>query len=163
MIRVVRRILLVAGLVILAACASARVKEQRTTQGPMADDLWMTSVILANGREPNFDERRHWTNQMELKISQYLHQHPEVANSLDVSTFRFVRQVSVGQTKEQVLILLGRPLSATTDKAEMEKLARAYWPAVQGTEAAEAWLYPAGWRLYFKDANLVDITQYLVP
>ena len=163
MIRGVRRILLVALLVTLAACASARVKEQRTTQGPMAEDLWMTSVILANGREPNFDERRHWTNQLELKISQYLHQHPEVANSLDVSTFRFVRQVSVGQTKEQVLILLGRPLSATTDKAEMEKLARAYWPAVQGTEASEAWLYPAGWRLYFKDTNLVDITQYLVP
>jgi len=73
-----RRILLVTGLVILAACASARVKEQRVTQGPMAEDLWMTGVILANGREPNFDERRYWTNQLELKISQYLHQHPEV-------------------------------------------------------------------------------------
>ena len=163
MIRGVRRILLVTGLVILAACASARVKEQRTTQGPMAEDLWMTSVILANGREPNFDERRHWTNQVELKISQYLHQHPEVANSLDVSTFRFVRQVSVGQTKEQVLILLGRPMAVTTDGAEMEKLARAYWPAVKGTDAAEAWVYPAGWRLYFKDTTVVDITQYLVP
>ena len=163
MIQDVRRILLVAGLVTLAACASARVKEQRTTQGPMAEDLWMTSVILSNGREPNFDERRHWTNQIELKISQYLHQHPEAANSLDVSTFRFVRQVSVGQTKEQVLILLGPPMAATTDKAEMEKLARAYWPAVKGTDAAEAWVYPAGWRLYFKDTKVVDITQYLVP
>ena len=163
MIRGVRRILLVAGLLILAGCASARVKEQRTTQGPMADDLWMTSVILANGREPNFDERRHWTNQLELKISQYLHQHPEVANSLDVSTFRFVRQVSVGQTKEQVLILLGPPVSATKDQTEMEKLARAYWPAVKNTEASEAWIYPAGWRLYFNDTKIVDITQYLVP
>jgi hypothetical protein len=163
MIRGVRRLLLVAGLVILAGCASARVKEQRVTQGPMAEDLWMTSVILANGREPNFDERRHWTNQLELKISQYLHQHPEAANSLDVSTFRFIRQVSVGQTKEQVLILLGRPMGTTTDPAEMEKLARAYWPAVKNTEATEAWLYPAGWRLYFKDTTVVDITQYLVP
>lgn len=163
MIQVVRRILLVAVVLMLAACASARVKEQRTTQGPMAEDLWMTSVILANGREPNFDERRHWTNQIELKISQYLHQHQDVANSLDVSTFRFVRQVSVGQTKEQVLILLGRPMSVTTDQAELEKLARAYWPAVQSSEAAEAWVYPAGWRLYFKDTKVVDITQYLVP
>ena len=163
MIRDVRRILLVAGLVTLAACASYRVKEQRTTQGPMAEDLWMMSVILANGREPNFDERRHWTNQVELRISQYLHQHPEVANSLDVSTFRFIRQVSVGQSKEQVTILLGPPTSATTDKDEMEKLARAYWPAVKATDASEAWMYPAGWRLYFKDTKVVDITQYLVP
>ena len=163
MIRDVRRILLVAVLVSLAACASARVKEQRVTQGPMAEDLWMTGVILANGREPNFDERRYWTNQLELKISQYLHQHPEAANSLDVSTFRFIRQVSVGQTKEQVLILLGRPMGTTKDPAEMEKLARAYWPAVKGSEAEEAWIYPAGWRLYFKDTTVVDITQYLVP
>jgi len=158
----VKRIVLVAGLLILAACASYRVKEQRTTQGPLAEDLWMTNVILANGREPNFDERRHWNNQIEYRISQYLHQHPEAANSLDVSTFRFVRQVSVGQTAEQVLILLGRPISVTSDEAEMEKLARAYWPTIKGT-VTEAWVYPVGWRLYFKDSKVVDITQYLVP
>jgi len=158
----VKRIVLVAGLLILAACASYRVKEQRTTQGPLTEDLWMTNVILANGREPNFDERRHWNNQIEYRISQYLHQHPEAANSLDVSTFRFVRQVSVGQTAEQVLILLGRPISVTSDEAEMEKLARAYWPTIKGT-VTEAWVYPVGWRLYFKDSKVVDITQYLVP
>jgi len=158
----VKRIVLVAGLLILAACASYRVKEQRTTQGPLAEDLWMTNVILANGREPNFDERRHWNNQIEYRISQYLHQHPEAANSLDVSTFRFVRQVSVGQTAEQVLILLGRPITVTSDEAEMEKLARAYWPTIKGT-VTEAWVYPVGWRLYFKDSKVVDITQYLVP
>ena len=157
-----KRIVLVAGLLILAACASYRVKEQRTTQGPLAEDLWMTNVILANGREPNFDERRHWNNQIEYRISQYLHQHPEAANSLDVSTFRFVRQVSVGQTAEQVLILLGPPTAKTTDEAEMEKLARKYWPSIKGN-ATEAWVYPAGWNLYFKDATVVDITQYLVP
>ena len=122
----------------------------------------MTNVILANGREPNFDERRHWNNQIEYRISQYLHQHPEAANSLDVSTFRFVRQVSVGQTAEQVLILLGRPITVTSDEAEMEKLARAYWPTIKGT-VTEAWVYPVGWRLYFKDSKVVDITQYLVP
>jgi hypothetical protein len=162
MILAMTRIMLVASLLVLAACASYRTTEQRTTQGPLAEDLWMTSVILANGREPNFDERRHWNNQMEYKISQYLNKHPEAANSLEVSTFRFVRQVSVGQTAEQVVILLGPPRSKTSDEAEMEKLARAYWPSIKGN-ASEVWVYPAGWRLYFKDSKLVDITQYLVP
>jgi hypothetical protein len=162
MILAMTRMMLVASLLVLAACASSRTTEQRTTQGPLAEDLWMTNVILANGREPNFDERRHWNNQMEYKISQYLHQHPEAANSLDVSTFRFVRQVSVGQTAEQVMILLGPPRSKTSDETEMEKLARAYWPSIKGN-ASEVWLYPAGWRLYFKDSRLVDITQYLAP
>jgi hypothetical protein len=161
MILAMIRIMLVASLLVLAACAS-RTTEQRTTQGPLAEDLWMNSVILANGREPNFDERRHWNNQMEYKISQYLHRHPETANSLEVSTFRFVRQVSVGQTAEQVVILLGPPPAKTSDEAEMEKLARAYWPAIKGN-ASEVWIYPAGWRLYFKDSKVVDITQYLVP
>ncbi len=150
MIQSVKRIILVTGALILTACAAYRVKEQRTTQGPMAEDVFINNVIMANGREPNFDERRHWNNQIDLKISQYLHRNQDTANSLDVSTFRFVRQVSVGQTAEQVLILL------------MEKLARKYWPSIKG-KATEAWVYPAGWNLYFKDAKVVDITQYLVP
>ena len=162
MIQGVSRILLVASLLVLVACASYRTKEQRTTQGPLAEDLWMTSVIMANGREPNFDERRHWNNQMELKISQYLYKNPEAANSLEVSTFRFTRQVSIGQSDEQVLILLGPPSAKTSDQAEMEKLARGYWPSIKGN-ASEVWVYPAGWRLYFKDSKVVDITQYLVP
>jgi hypothetical protein len=162
MIQSVKRIILVAGLLTLAACASYRVKEQRTTQGPLAEDLWVNTVIMANGREPNFDERRHWNNQLDLKISQYLSRNQDSANSLDVSTFRFVRQVSVGQTDEQVLILLGPPIAKTTDQTEIEMLARKYWPSIKGT-ATEAWVYPTGWRLYFKDSKVVDITQYLEP
>jgi hypothetical protein len=122
----------------------------------------MNNVIMTNGREPNFDERRHWNNQIYLKISQYLNRNQDSANSVDVSTFRFIRQVSVGQTDEQVLILLGPPIAKTTDEAEMEKLARKYWPSIKGN-ATEAWEYPAGWRLYFKGSRVVDITQYFVP
>lgn len=162
MIQGVRWMVVLAGVLLLAGCASYRTKEQRTTQGPLAEDMWMHHVILANGREPNFDERRHWNNQMELKISQYLYKNPEAANSLEVSTFRFTRQVSIGQSEEQVLILLGPPSAKTTDQAEMEKLARGYWPSIKGN-ASEVWVYPAGWRLYFKDSKVVDITQYLVP
>ena len=161
MIRDVKRVLLVAGLLILVGCA-ARVREQRTTQGPLAEDIFITNAWVANGREPNFDERRHWGNQVDLRISQYLHSHPEVANSPDVSTFRFIRQVSVGQNHEQVLILLGPPIARTTDEAEMAKIARRFWPYIQGN-ATEAWVYPDGWNLYFKGSIVVDITQYLVP
>ena len=117
MIQGVRAVALVAMLAVLAGCAAYRIKEQRTSQGPLAEDLFTTVVYIANGREPNFDERRHWENQLDLRISQYLHSHPEAANSQDVMTFRFLKQASVGQTNEQVLILLGPPLARTTDEA----------------------------------------------
>ena len=160
MIPGVRRIVFVALVLVLAGCATT--KEQRTTEGPMAEDIWTLKVLVSNGREPNFDERRRWDNAMEQRIGQYLRQNPEAANSVDVSTFRFIRQVSIGQTSEQVLILLGPPLARVTDATEMEKLARQYWPAVKESEPTEAWTYPAGWRIYIKDKTVVDITQYAV-
>jgi len=162
MIPGVKRVALVALVLVLAGCASLATKEQRTTEGPMAEDIWTLKVLVSNGREPNFDERRRWDNAMEQRIGQYLRQNPEAANSVDLSTFRFIRQVSIGQTSEQVLILLGPPLAKVTDAAEMEKLARQYWPAVKESEPTEAWTYPAGWRIYIKDKTVVDITQYAV-
>src|SRR2546422_5537007 len=107
MIRHVRGIVVAALVLVVAGCASLQTKEQRTTEGPMAEDMWTMKVLLSNGREPNFDERRRWDNAMEQKIGQYLRQNPEAASSMDVSTFRFIRQVTVGQTEEQVVILLG--------------------------------------------------------
>jgi len=163
MIPGVRRIVVVALVLAVAGCASWRTKEQRTTEGPMAEDIWTLKVLISNGREPNFDERRRWDNAMEQRIGQYLRQNPEAASSMDVSTFRFIRQVTIGQTSEQVLILLGPPLARVTDAAEMEKLARAYWPAVKENEPSEAWTYPSGWRIFFKDRTVVDITQYAIP
>jgi len=162
MIPGVKRVALVALVLVLAGCASLQTKEQRTTEGPMAEDIWTLKVLVSNGREPNFDERRRWDNAMEQRIGQYLRQNPEAANSVDLSTFRFIRQVSIGQTSEQVLILLGPPLAKVTDAAEMETLARQYWPAVKESEPTEAWTYPAGWRIYIKDKTVVDITQYAV-
>ena len=162
MIPDVKRIAIVALVLILGGCLWNRTKEQRTTEGPMAEDMWTMKVLLSNGREPNFDERRRWDNAMEQKIGQYLRQNPEAANSVDVSTFRFIRQVTVGQTEEQVVILLGPPLSRISDAAEMEKLARQYWPAVKENEPSEVWTYPSGWRIYMKDRAVVDITQYAI-
>jgi hypothetical protein len=150
-----------APVLLLAACASLRpATEQRVTQGPTAQQFWMMRMLLQNGKEPSFDERRYWDDQMELKISQYLREHPETANTLDAATFRFHRQTAVGQSKEQVLILLGPPVGTTTDAAEMEKLARRYWPELKGN-VTEAWVYPLGWNFYFAGQRVVDITQYL--
>jgi hypothetical protein len=155
-----RALALVALTLMLGACASTREVEQRTSQGPTADEFWLYRMMLTNGREPNFDERRHWQNDIEDQISKYLREHPEAANSLEVSTFRFYRRATVGMTKEQVVILLGRPIKTTTDAAEIEKAARKYWPDVKD-RAKEGWAYPMGWFFYFAEDRVVDITRYV--
>lgn len=145
-----------------AACASSSSRpalEQRTTQGPMAEDLWTLRVVLANGREPTFEERRHWESQIDLAITRYLAIDQEAANSPHLSTFRFVRQAAVGMSKDQVTILLGAPQRTVTEVPEIETLARKYWPEIK-PNATEAWVYPLGWSLYFSGSRLVDITQY---
>ena len=144
-----------------AACAPATI-EQRTTQGPLAEELWVYRVGTMNGREPTFDEQRHWASQLDLAISAYLAKDQAFANSPQLSTFRFIRRAEVGMSKEQVQILLGTPAQITTDAVELEKLARKYWSEIQGN-ATEAWVYPLGWRLYFSGSRLVDITQYQPP
>ena len=153
-------VLTLALLIALAACAQLTTTEQRVFQGPTAAEIWTAGVLLVTGREPTFDEKHQWEIQIDRRISQYLHQHPEVANSAEVQIFQFVRQVSVGMTKEQVEVLLGAPAAAVKDAAEIEKLARRYWPLIKPKNVTEAWLYPQGWRLYFSDSKVVDITQY---
>jgi len=142
-----------------AACASSSPLEQRTTQGPIAEELWIYRVAVANGREPTFEERLHWERQIDLAITRYLAIDQEAASSPHVSTFRFARQAAVGMSKAQVMILLGAPQRTATEAAEIEKLARKYWPEVK-PNATEAWVYPLGWSLYFSGSRLVDITQY---
>jgi len=146
---------------VVAGCATLKPPlEQRTTQGPTARQFWTLRMMLMNDREPTLDERRHWDDQLEIQIQQYLIQHPEQANALHVASFRFTKQVVTGMAKEQVLILLGPPEGVTADQGEMEKLARRYWKQMQGN-VTEAWIYPLGWHFYFAGPNLVDITQYL--
>jgi hypothetical protein len=151
----------VAAAVLLAACSVAQPPiEQRTTQGPNSKDFFLARTAIETGREPSFEERRHWDNQIEDRIADYLREHPEAANSVDVSTFRFERRVVVGMSKEQVSILIGEPVAMTQDPQEMEKLARQHWPGVRTRKVTEAWTYPEGWQLYFAGEKLVDITQY---
>src|SRR5262249_56255871 len=134
MIPDVKRIAIVALALIVAGCYWSQVKEQRTTEGPLAEDIWTMKVLMVNGREPNFDERRRWDNVMEQRIGQYLRDHPEAANSMDVSTFKFIRQVSVGQSSEQVLILLGPPMSRTADQPDMQQLTPHSYPSAKHTK-----------------------------
>lgn len=148
-------------LIALAGCAQFRPTEQRASQGPMAEEVWAATVLLTSGRQPTLEETHQWEVQIDRRISQYLAQHPEVANSPEVQIFQFVRQVAVGMSKEQVVILLGAPPIATKDVAEIEKLARRYWPSIKPKKVTEAWAYPQGWRLYFSESTVVDITQYL--
>jgi hypothetical protein len=144
-----------------AACASLSSPpiEQRTIVGPRAEELWIHRVFAANGRPPTFDERQQWESQLDLAIGRYLATDEAFANSPQLSTFRFLHQVAVGMSKEQVQILLGPAQQATTDAADLERLAGKFWPEVR-PHAREAWVYPMGWRLYFAESRLVDITQY---
>ncbi len=154
-----RLVVLLAVLAVLAGCSRPPL-EQRTTHGPSAEEFFLYRSLQMNGRQPNFDERRYWEDQLDHQIAQYLHRHPEDANSLDISTFRFYRRAAVGQSKEQILILLGPPLSVTTDADEIAKLARRYAPDLKG-RATEAWVYPLGWAFYFAGPRAIAITQYL--
>jgi hypothetical protein len=134
--------------------------EGRSTQGPTALQMLEERTMSRSGREPTFEEKRQWDVEMEEKISAYLRAHPDKASALDVSTFRFLRQVTVGMDKEQVLILLGPPIAVSGDQAQIEKVARGYWPNIKGN-ATEVWVYPLGWNMFFAGQRLVDITQYL--
>jgi hypothetical protein len=136
--------------------------EQRSTQGPTSEQMLNLRVMLESGRQPTFEEKRQWEGQVEEKISAYLREHPEKANALDVSTFRYLRQVTIGMDKEQVLILLGAPASVSGDQAQMEKIARRYWTVIKGN-ATEVWVYPLGWNMFFAGQRLIDITQYVPP
>ena len=147
--------------ILVSGCAALRDPiDQRSTQGPTAEQLWTYRTVTQNGREPTFEERNHWDMELDMAVSRYLAAHPEVANGYDVSTFRYSRQVAVGMTKEQVLMLLGAPDETTSDHAQMEKLARKFWPQLEGN-ATEAWSYPLGWHLYFAGQRLIDITQHV--
>ena len=119
--------------------------------------------LIANGREPNFDERRHWDNQIE-------HAHravPARASRGRQLAWTSRRSASSARSRSgrpwsRSLILLGPPLSRTDRRGgDGEARAADSGPTVKGN-ATEAWMYPFGWSIYFKDETVVDITQYLV-
>ena len=162
-----RVVLALALAALAAACGGYRPQsiggpavEQRTTEGLTAEQMFFYRVLTQNGREPTFDEKLTWRDNLDRKIAVYLREHPEDANSLDVSKFRFARRASVGMSKEQIMILLGPPAEITTEADRMQAAAKQFWPEMKGN-VTEAWLYPLGWSYYFTGDRLADITQHL--
>jgi hypothetical protein len=150
-------------LLLAAGCSTFRPTiDQRTTQGPTALEFWTVRVMQQTGRAPTFEEKRHFETQMDDRISRYLSEHEEAASSLTVMSFRALKQVTVGMDRGQVEILLGAPLTTTSDAAQMQSFARHHWPEIRG-KADEAWSYPYGWVVYFSKSRVIDITQYLPP
>src|SRR5437763_17119994 len=98
---------------------------------------------------------------MDQRISQYLARNPALANSLNVTTFRITRQVTVGMERDLVLLLLGPPVLFAKDTAEIEKLARRFWPQGNNNNPKESWLYPQGWRRFVDEFRVVYVTQYV--
>lgn len=135
--------------------------DQRSTQGPVAEELWTAAVVLSNGREPTFEERRHFYDELDLRIAKYLRENEGPASDVQtMQAFRFLKQVTVGMDKTQVEVLLGKPYSTTEDAQQMANWARRHWPAIRG-RADSAWTYPSGWVLYFDKEKLVEVTQYM--
>jgi hypothetical protein len=158
-----RTVVLIVALTLLAGCSSMRSRapvQQRTTQGPTAEQFWTAAILVQNGRAPTFEEKRHWEDDIDARIAAYLRTHQEASSALTISAFRFHKQVVVGMDKEQVRILLGEPVRASTDPAEMQNVARGYWPSIRG-KASEVLVYPLGWAFFFERDKLVDITQYV--
>ena len=158
MARVLRTAGLMAAGLLAGACAAGQPVVENTTRGPMAAEMHIARSFAANGREPGWDEKRQFEDQLEEKVFKYLREHPEIENDARYSNFRFWRQVSVGSTKEEVRILLDEPDQRTIDPALMASLSRRHWSQVQ-TKAKEAWLYPLGWVLYLDDTAVVSMIR----
>ena len=150
-------ILCVAG--VASGCLGDMHTVEQTTQGPTGLDVLTARTVAMNGREPSFDERRYWDNQMELRIAKYLREHPELEQSPRYMELRFWRQVVPGMTMDEVRILLDEPEERTIDPALMAALAERHWSEFE-RRAKEAWVY-YGWAIYFDDTAVVGMARRL--
>ncbi len=144
---------------LLASCAGSKTVLERTTRGPMAEEVFIERSYLVNGRGPTFDEKRQWQDEMDAKVFKYLREHPEIEQTTRYTPFRFWRQVTNESTPDEVRVLLGDPEEQTIDPALMRALAERHWSGVQ-QKAKEAWVYSSvGWVLYFDDKGVVEMVR----
>jgi len=151
--------LLVAAFVGLGGCASSEKHEevQRATEGPTAAEVFSSRFQDGYGRAPTFDESMAFRIDLDERVADYMTKHPELGTSPRASQFTFQRRVTIGMTKEEVLLLVGKPSDATPDEEQMREGARQFWPSIK-EHAAEMWIYPGGWHFYFQADRLVDLT-----
>jgi len=146
-------------LVSLTGCATGTSDQdvQRAAEGPTAEEVFLNRFVGGYHRAPTFDESLAFRAELEQRVSDYLSKHPELNTSPRVSHFTFHRRVSVGMSREEVVLLVGAPDETTRGETEMQAAARQFWPAVK-RHAGEMWVYPGGWQFYFDTDRLVDLT-----
>jgi len=99
----------------------------------------------ANGRQPTFEERRHFQDDLETRISKYLREHEERrSNPLTLQAFRNLHQVAAGMDKGQVEVLLGPPLTTSDDAQQMANWARRHWQGIRGGPTRRGAIRTAG-------------------
>jgi hypothetical protein len=162
----VRRLAIVLLVLSVAGCATSSGPSdkavQRATEGPTADEVFMSRFLEGYGRLPTFDESAAFRIELEQRVSEYLTKHPDLSTSPRASQFTFHRRVSVGMSKEEVALLAGPPKETTQEEEPMRTAARQFWPAVK-QRAKEMWVYPGGWHFYFDGDRLVDLTVFGKP
>jgi hypothetical protein len=149
----------------VAGCATSGPSDkdvQRATEGPTADEVFMSRFLDDYGRVPTFDESTAFRVELEQRVSEFLNKHPELSTSPRASQFTFHRRVSVGMSKEEATLLAGAPELTTREEAPMQMAARQFWPAIK-QRAKEMWVYPGGWQFYFDGDRLVDLTVFGKP
>ncbi len=151
------------GWVLLTAVATGCItpkfdKVETSSRGPTAEELFVTRSYAANGRAPNFEERRTWEGEVEERVFKYLREHPELQQTTRYSDFRFWWQVTKGSTPAEVRVLLEEPPERTIDPARMSALAAKQWGGLEA-KATEAWVYPANWVIFFDDTSVVAVVR----
>jgi len=141
----------------LAACVGPTETVEQTPRGPTSLDVLAARSQAVNGREPTFDEKRIWEDQVDMRVSKYLRAHPELEQSPRYMEVRFWRQVAPGASRGEVEALLESPDERTIDPALMAVLGERRWDEL-GRKAKEAWVY-YGWVIYFDDSAVVGMVR----
>ena len=121
--------------------------------------MFYARIAQRSDREPNFDERRQFKDQMDERVFKYLREHPEIEQKVALQRVPLLAPGERGQPRGEVRVLLDEPVEQTIDPALMGALAKAAVAGDVRDKAKEAWVYPLGWVLYFDDKGVVSMLR----